>query len=311
MRSSRCARRSSGHCVAASLGARSGSGWVSRKNPSAPATAAAASSDGMHSRSPAAGSPLALPGSLGRMGGVEHHRHAGGATQPPEISHVHHEVAVAEEGAAFRDGDVPSSPAPHLLDRSRHARRRHPLPFLHVHRTAGATRGHEQVGLAAEKRRDLKHVRHFRGTRRLIRLVDVGQYRKAGRRPNSLERAEAFVQPRAARSRQAGPVGLVETRLEAHRHAPPAGVGGQHFADSRQHVARLHHAGTRDHERGAGERPCGQREASAIVLTAGDSPLPRDCRRRNAAPMNPANRGWGRVGRDLSSGWNWQPMNQA
>src|SRR5438046_1390444 len=27
-----------------------------------------------------------------------------------------------------------------------------------------------------------------------------------------------------------------------------------------------------------------------------------------AAPMKPANKGWGRVGRDCSSGWNWQPM---
>src|SRR5260370_40971920 len=37
-------------------------------------------------------------------------------------------------------------------------------------------------------------------------------------------------------------------------------------------------------------------------------PFARRCCR--AAPTKPANKGGGREGRDLSSGWNWQPTNQ-
>ena len=39
------------------------------------------------------------------------------------------------------------------------------------------------------------------------------------------------------------------------------------------------------------------------------APSARVCLRASAAPMKLANSGCGPVGRDLSSGWNWQPMN--
>ena len=71
---------------------------------------------------PAAGSAFSLPRLLHRMGGVEDHRRAGGLPQADEVAHVHHQVAVAEEGASLGDRNLgctrrcaPSRPRPASL----------------------------------------------------------------------------------------------------------------------------------------------------------------------------------------------------
>ena len=114
--------RSSGHWVAASLGARAGSGCVSRKNPSAPATAAAASSARDVLAQSAAGAAGALPRLLHRVGGVEDDGRAGRRAEPGEVAHVDHQIAVAEEGAPLGHGDVGRT------RRSAPCRRRRPWP---------------------------------------------------------------------------------------------------------------------------------------------------------------------------------------
>ena len=57
--------------------------------------------------------------------------------------------------------------------------RRHELALLDVDDAAGAAGGQQQVGLAAEERRDLQDVGHLGGRLGLRRLVDVGEDGKA------------------------------------------------------------------------------------------------------------------------------------
>ena len=55
------------------------------------------------------------------------------------------------------------------------------------------------------------------------------------------------------------------------------------------------------------------KERGHVQSAASTSDDPRDADVRRLAPTaaatKPANNGCGRVGRDWSSGWNWQPMN--
>ena len=114
--------RSSGHWVAASLSARAGSGWVSRKNPSAPATAAAAISAGMCSRWPPLAPPAPCPGCCTAWVASNTTGAPVAARSRVEVAHVDHQVAVAEEGAALGHGDVGAA------GRSAPCRRRRPSP---------------------------------------------------------------------------------------------------------------------------------------------------------------------------------------
>ena len=64
-----------------------------------------------------------------------------------------------------------------------HVAGREKLPLLDVDRPARAARGDEQVGLAAQKGRDLENVADLRGGFGLRRLVDIGQHGQAGLGP--------------------------------------------------------------------------------------------------------------------------------
>ena len=148
--------RSSGHCVAASLDARAGSGWVSRKNPSAPATAAAARRWRNELPAATARATLPCPGCCTECVASKITGAPGGLAQPGEVPHVDDEVAVAEKRSALGDRDVVASATAHLLDRACHRLGGHPLPLLHVDRPAGATGRDQQIGLPAEKCGDLQ-----------------------------------------------------------------------------------------------------------------------------------------------------------
>ena len=199
--------------------------------------------------------------------------------------------------------------APHLLYRAAHAFGLHPLALLDVHRLAGASGRHQEIGLPAEECRDLEHVGHLGDGRGLVRLVDVGEHRQPARGSGPLQRPKPLVQPGPRLALEPGAVRLVEAGLEADRDAEVVLDARQLFGHRGQHVAGLDHTGPGDEKRSAPEGPAHQR-----VLRASSSAAARAgaaARRRMAAAMNPANSGCGRVGRDFSSGWNWQPMNQA
>ena len=57
--------------------------------------------------------------------------------------------------------------------------RRHELALLDIHDPARAAGFEQQIGLPAEKRRDLENVHHFGRRLRLGRFMNVGQDGKA------------------------------------------------------------------------------------------------------------------------------------
>src|SRR4051812_21666876 len=139
--------------------------------------------------------------------------------------------------------------------------------------------------------------------------MDVGENRQTTGSPGSLESAKPFVQARPPAGPQSRAVGLIEAGFEAHRNTEIVLEPREYLGHPGQHVAGLDHARPGDEEGRAPEGPRHQRElraSSSAAARAGAA-----ARRRSAAAMKPANSGCGRVGRDFSSGWNWQPMNQA
>ncbi len=93
---------------------------------------------------------------------------------PVERAHVGDQVVVAEGGAALGDEEAFAAEGAHLAGDVDGIPRGEELAFFHVHRAAGLGGGFEQVGLAAEKGRDLQQVDVFGGDVGLFGGVDVG-----------------------------------------------------------------------------------------------------------------------------------------
>ena len=149
-----------GRALGPSLRALAGSSWTSKKNPSAPAEAAAWASVGMNSRWPE-DLPPAAAGELHRVRGVEDHGPSEGA-HDGDAPHVHHEVVVAEARPALGQEDARGAALLQLLHGVGHVRGGEELPLLHVHH-APRGRGREQeVRLAAEEGGDLEDVHRLR-----------------------------------------------------------------------------------------------------------------------------------------------------
>ena len=155
---------------------------------------------------------VAGPRQLQAMGDVVDHRRLERA-QLGQRTHVHHEVVVAERRAALGEQHVRIAGGADLVERVLHLRGREELALLDVHDGAGARGGHQQVGLAAQERRNLQHVDDRGGGRGLRGLVDVGQDRHAQFGLHASEDAEAGVEPGTAERGQRRAVGLVERRL--------------------------------------------------------------------------------------------------
>src|SRR5205814_10628368 len=155
-----------------------------------------------------------LPRFLDAMGRVEDHWRAASVTKSRERAHVDDEIAVTEEGSPFCDGDVARATVrvgttADFLDGASHSFRLEPLALFYVHRLASGPGGLEQIGLTAQKGRDLQHVDDLSGRRALFWRVHVGKHRQPRRLADASEGFESDVQPRTARLIPVGPVGLV------------------------------------------------------------------------------------------------------
>ena len=99
------------------------------------------------------------PGQLDAVGHVEDY----GTPQAPhdgEAAEIHHQVIVAEHGAPLREQHPAIAGGKDLVLHRRHVPGGHELAFLDIDRLAGSGCGHQQVGLAAEKGRDLQDVQY-------------------------------------------------------------------------------------------------------------------------------------------------------
>ena len=106
------------------------------------------------------------------MRGIEHHRIAKGAHNR-QGTHIRHQVVIAKGGAAFCEEQTLIASARELLRDVLHIPRRQELPFLDVHWLPSTGRGEEEIGLAAEKCRDLDDVQDFGRRADLLDLVYV------------------------------------------------------------------------------------------------------------------------------------------
>src|SRR5579863_5336751 len=94
--------------------------------------------------------------------------------------------------------------------------RRHKLPFLDVDDAPGAARFDEQIRLTAEECRDLQNIGDFCRGCGLRRLMNVGENGVPGGF-QARKYSEPLFEARAAKSREAGAIGLVEGSLKDKR----------------------------------------------------------------------------------------------
>ena len=127
---------------------------------------------------------------------VEHDGYTQGA-HLREAPHVVHQAAVAEERAALAQQYVATTGRDKLVDHMPHVPRRQELTLLHVHRARRGRRGHQQIGLARQKGRNLDHIAHVRHRRSLVRFVDVGRHRQARRLAHAAENVQSALEPGA------------------------------------------------------------------------------------------------------------------
>ncbi len=225
-----------------------------------------------------------------------------------EAAHVHYQVVIAERRPALGEQDIVVPGGRHFVRGVADIVGRNELALLDVHGAAGATRGDEQIGLAAEKSGDLEDVHGFGGGFGLRRLVDVGEDSIAIALEIG-EDAKAFCRPRPAIGFDAAAVGFVERGFEDERAGDLANFGGE----KTDVLLAFDHAGTGDQNQrlaAANRRKITQSACVNCSERVRCADFGRLLRCLCAAPMKAENNGCGSMGFDLNSGWNWQPRNQ-
>ena len=187
------------------------------------------------------------------MGGVEDHRRAG-LGQDRQRAHVGDQRVVAERHAALGDEHVRIAGAEQLGHHVLHVPGREELALLDVDRLAGARRGHQQIGLAAEEGRDLQEVDRFGDRSAMLGLMHVGGDRKAGALFDLGEDGERLGESEPAGACRAGAVRLVERALIDEADLEPGGDFLQRLRHFQRMGPALQHA-----------RPGDQRERQIVA----------------------------------------------
>ena len=249
------------------------------------------------------------------MRGVEHHGCIARRAHAGQRAKIDHEIAVAEERATLGGRDFGRTrascigePLPNLGGGTAHRLGVHPLPLLDVHRPPSRACGDQQIRLARQERRDLQHVGDLRGRCTLIGQMHVGEHGQPRRGAHAIERGESLVQPGTAKRPGVRAVGLVEARLEDDAARDALREPREMLRDSQVEAVVLEHARARDEEQRITPEARSRHDGDALTSFGAAT----DAARRlalAAAAMKPAKSGCGRVGRDCSSGWNWQPTN--
>ena len=112
------------------------------------------------------------------VGRVEDDGHAELAHRD-QRQHVDHERAVSESGPAFGHHDLLVSGAHDFLDRTAHLFRSQELSLLDVDGAPRTTCLDEEIGLAAQERRDLEDIDNLSHRLHVTGLVDIRQDRDA------------------------------------------------------------------------------------------------------------------------------------
>ena len=129
-----------------------------------------------------------------------------------------------------------------------HVPRGDELTLFHVDGAAGAARGDEEVGLAAEEGGDLEDVGAFRGDVAVGWLVDVGEDGEAGGLSEAAQDRGAFDEAGSAEAGDGGAVGLVVGGFEDERNAEVGSDALDGFGHGADVLLALDDAGAGDEE---------------------------------------------------------------
>ena len=114
------------------------------------------------------------------MGGVEHHLRAE-FLHPRDGAHVGDQIVVAKGRSTLGEEIVTATRSLELGGHIFHIPRREELAFFDIHHAPGLGGGHNEVGLAAEKRGDLENIDELGGDHGLLGRVDIrGDWRLDG-----------------------------------------------------------------------------------------------------------------------------------
>ena len=109
-------------------------------------------------------------------------------------SKIHDKVVVTEGTATLGQDHFVVSRFPDLPNRMLHVCGSDELSLLDVDDLSRSSGSHQEVGLAAQERRDLKHVENLGRLRGVRGFMDVGQNRNADFTSDIREYFEAFLQ---------------------------------------------------------------------------------------------------------------------
>src|SRR5205085_8241610 len=88
-----------------------------------------------------------------------------------------YEIVVTESRAALREDEILVAECDQLFRDILHVPRREELALLHVDDAAGFGRGLEQIGLPAQKRRDLQDIDHVSSDLGFRRRMHISRHR--------------------------------------------------------------------------------------------------------------------------------------
>ncbi len=201
----------------------------------------------------AAGAGALAAGTLHGMGRVEDHAMAR-LPHDRQATHVDDEVMIAEGRAALGDEVILGAGLAQLGRDVVHVLRGEELPFLHVDCAAAFGRRDEQVGLPAKEGGNLQDIDDLGGLLHLGNVMDVGEHRAAEPFFDGSQDFQPLRQARPAKRFAAGPVGLVERRLENERNAQVGGQLDEMLRDGHRQRLRFKNARPGDEEKTFGGR---------------------------------------------------------
>ncbi len=119
------------------------------------------------------------------------------ARQAPHLGnrpHVIDQSSIPKERAALAEQDVLASARGELADHVLHVPGSEELSLLDVHGPSRRRGGEQQIGLPAEKRRDLQQVADLGGRSRLLRFVNISRNRQSRRLLDSPQHVQSAAQ---------------------------------------------------------------------------------------------------------------------
>ncbi len=180
------------------------------------------------------------------MGGIEDHRRAR-LGEDGQRAHVGDERVVAEGDAALGQEHVGIAGADELRHHILHVPGGEELPLLDVDGLARARRRQKQIGLAAEKGRDLQAVHGGRDLGALRRLMHVGDDGEPHALTDLGEDGERLFHAEPARTLRARAVRFVERGFVDEAEPEPLGHLGQRARRLEPMGAAFQQARTGDH----------------------------------------------------------------